>query len=810
MLQDIRYAIRMLRKSPGASAIAVMSLALGIAINTTVFGWIRGILLDPLPGVTDSSRLVTIETVASSGTMIDSSFPDYQTFRDVARQFSGVIAFKERPVGFGSGRSTERAWAMMVTGNYFDVLGVRPALGRFFEANEQDDAPNAHPVAVLGHAIWQARFNADPAVVGRTVLLNKQPYTVIGVAPEAFFGTISGLRFDVFVPLTMQPSLTGSSGLLTNRGNRPLYLLARLRPGATIDQAQAEVTRIAATTAAERPDSNLGITAKLLPVASARRGAQHDLGPLLRILFAVGGLVLLIVCANVANLQLAQAASRQREIGIRLGLGASRLAIVRQLVTEGLVLGAVSGAIGVLLSAWLMDSVRLLLPFVEYPIVVPTTIRGQDVAFAVGASIAASFLFSLVPGIRASGTEIVAAMNIGRQTEDVSTSRIAAALVVAQVALTLVALVSAGLLVRSFVNARRVNPGFNAGNVLLVGVNLSTAGYVRVEGLSYLDRLVTEIRELPGVQRVALAEDVPLGLNGGSWEDLAIDGYVPRTNESMKIYRNLIGPGYFELMGIRLVEGRDFTDLDLRDARRVAIVNQTFARRYFGAASVLGQQFTGWGEAVTIVGVVADSKYHELSESAQPYFFVPLRQFFNASTSVALHVRVAGDPMTVVPTVRSVMRAIDSAVPTDLMTTMASYTSVAYSTQEIAASLLSLLGALALTLSAVGLYGLVAHNVARRRREIGVRMALGATASDILRLVVGHGLALVAVGAAAGGVLTVLGVRVLSSLLVGVSPLDAGAFGVGAGLLVAVTCLASYVPARAAARVDPVRALRAE
>ena len=329
ILQDVRYATRMLRKAPGASAVAIVSLAIGIGINTTVFGWIRNVLFDPLPGVADHHRIVTVETVAPSGTLIDSSYPDYQAWRDHATLLSGVIAFKERPVGVGvAGRgddaNAERAWAMLVSGNYFDVLGVRPALGRFFEGDEQRDTFDAHPVAVLAHAMWRRRFNADPAVVGRTIALNRRPYTVIGVAPDGFHGTITGLQFDLFVPLTMQASLTGGGQWLANGHARALYLFARLTPGATIEQARDEVRALAAARARERPDVNRDISATLLPLDEARRGSQHELGPLLKILMAVGALLLLIVCANVANLQLARAAARRREIGVRLGLGATR------------------------------------------------------------------------------------------------------------------------------------------------------------------------------------------------------------------------------------------------------------------------------------------------------------------------------------------------------------------------------------------------------------------------------------------------------------------------------------------------------
>jgi predicted permease len=810
LIHDVKFSLRMLRKSPGATSVAIISLAVGIGIITTVFGWIRGVLINPLPGVADSARIVTVETIAPSGEMIDTSYPDYQTVRDQTTLLSGVIAFKEQPVGIGTATSTERAWAMLVSGNYFGVLGIKPALGRFFQGDEQGDTLDRHTVAVLSHSMWRARFGADRRIVGQTIALNRKPYTIIGVAPEGFLGTITGLRFDLYVPLTTQATLTGSGNWLPRRASRPLYLFARMKPGVAIEGARAEVVRIAATAAEQFPETNRGISATLLPLAEARRGVQRELGTLLKILFAVAAFVMLIVCANVANLQLARGTARRLEIAVRLGLGASRRVIVRQLMTEGIVLGLFAGALGVLVSAWLVDSLRFFVPFIEYSVVLPATINVPELAFAVGASVLASLLFALAPAFRTASAATGSAITLGRQTEDAQTSRIGAMLVAAQVALALTALVAAGLLIRSFDNARRAYPGFDARNVLLVGINLSTAAYSRDEGLRYLERTVDRVAALPGVRRVSIAEDVPLGFDGGAWEDLAIDGYVPRATENMKIYRNLVAPGYFDLMGIRLIDGRDFTDRDTRDTAGVAIVNETFAARYFGRGSAIGRRFTAFGRPVTVVGLVADSKYHALSEAAQPYFYVPLRQLFGAGTGVGLHVQTAGDPMAAAPAVRDAMRQVDPAVPTDLVTTLAEYTSAAFFAQQIAAALLSILGGLALALSAIGLYSLIAYRVVRRRREIGVRMALGATARDIQRLIVGRGLTVVAWGLAAGLALALATTRVLASLLFGVSPLDAVVLAGAAALLVTISVLASYIPGRAAARVDPIAALRAE
>ena len=774
--------------------------------------------------------------------MIDASYPDFRDYRDRSRLLDGVIAFKERPLGLGEDTRTERVWAMMVSGNYFDVLGVKPALGRFFAGDEQGDTFDAAPVAVLSDALWKLRFNANPGIVGQTVRLNRRNYTVIGVAPESFYGTITGLRFDLYVPLTMQASLTGNSQWLSNRSSRPLYLFGRLKPGVTIEQGRAEVRSIATALGDEFPRTNKGLSATMLALADARRGAQSDLGALLRILLALGAFVLLIVCANLTNLQLARATIRQREIAVRFGLGASRSRLVRQLLTESLVISLVAGASALLLTAWMVDFLKLLVPFVEYPIMLASSVGTREVAFATAASVMSAVLVGLVPALRLSAGNIAETLKSGgRQTAgDSRTGRLRAGLVVAEVALAMVALVSAGLLVRSFENARRVHPGFEPRGVLLAGINLSTGGYDRERGLLYLDEVRRRVRALPGVEAVSVAEDAPLGFNGGSWEDVAIEGYAPAANEDMKLYRNLVAPQYFDVMKIGLLEGRDFTDQDRGETMPVAIVNREFARRYFEGRSPIGRHFTGWGRQITIVGMAETTRYHTLSEGAQPYFYVPLRQRFGAGTGVALHVRVAqnpasekgavplfrrlfpekgvrplfpdvtGDPAQVTASVRRELQAIDPAMPPPLTVTLVDYMGAAYFAQRTAALLLGVLAVLALVLASVGLYSLVSFGVSRRRQEIGVRIALGAASADILRLILTEGARMAAAGVAVGALLALAGTRALGSLLFGVSPIDLPTLGAAAILLAVVAVAASYVPARSAARTDPMAALRAE
>jgi len=809
-LQDVRFAVRMLRKAPGATAVAVLSLALAIAVNTTVFSWVRGVLLNPVPGAHRATELVTIETVAPSGEMIDSSYPDYREFRDRARQLSGVIAFKELPLALGVDESSERVWAMMTSGNYFDVLGVRPALGRFFQGAEQGDEFNAAPVAVLGHQLWMRRFNGDPAIIGRPVMLNRRPFTVIGVAPAEFVGTITGLRFDLYVPLTMQQALTGGSQWLAKRGSRPLYLFARLAPGVSLPRARSEVTTIAAALAKEFPASNQGLSATSLRMADARRGAQSDLGVVLRTLLAVGGLVLLIVTANVTNLQLARATTRFRELGLRLGLGATRARLVRQLMIESITLAVVAGVVGVLLSAWLVEALTLLVPFVEYPIALSTTLGAKDLLFAVAVTVAGAVMIGLWPALRVSATNLADVLKPGGRHGglDPRTSRMRTFLVVGEVALAMVSLVCAGLLVRSFENTRRVSPGFEPRGVVLCGINLSIGGYDLEGARGYIQRARERVGAIPGVRSVAFAGDVPLGFNGGSWEDLTVDGYVPTASENMKIYRNPVSPGYFDLMRIARIEGRDFTELDTPASPAVAIVNQEFARRYFAGQSPVGRTFRGWGRSWRIVGEVATTKYHQLTESPQPYFYVPLAQTFTPAAGLALHVRTDRDPAAIERAVVAELRRIDPRLPAPITVTLKDYIAGATFTARAAATLLAALAVMAVVLAAVGLYSLIAFGVAVRRQEIGVRMALGAAASDILHLVVRDGILMGGGGVVAGTMLAVGATRALGSLLFGVGPLDPSTLVASAALLGLIALLASSVPAGSAARTDPMVALR--
>ncbi len=807
--QDARYAVRVLRRSPGVSTIAVLSLAIGIGASTAAYTWMHAVLLDPLPGVPAASDLVAVESVTPAGTYIDSSWLDYLDLRDRSRSFDGVLAFTDRPLRLGPDDASTRVWALFVSGNYFDVLRLTPEAGRFFAPDEQRDRPGGAPVVIISDALWTTRFARSPSAIGATLRLNRQVLTVVGVAPAAFRGTVTGLAYDVYVPLMMESTLSQSGDWLANRSSRPLKILGRRRSDVSLVRANEDVASIARALIQEHPESNADVRAAALPFVDAPYGAQHDLGPLVIVLLALGGFVLLIVSANVSSLLLAQAVGRQREVAVRLAVGATPGRIVRQLLVEAIVLALAGGAAGVLVAAWASHGFAALLPATELPIAIGGGLDPQALTFTLGLSLVVALLFGVLPAMAARRVRVSDSLTAARGSTAGPRARwLRHSLVVVELTLAVVALVGSGLLLRTFQNARAVDPGFDERHVLIVGFDLGSSGYTRETGLAFQDRLVERLRTMPGVTDVSIAEDVPLGFSLGSWETLDVDGYVPQPSENMKIYRNLVSPGYFATMKIPIVSGRDFTDRDDANASAVAVVNQTFATRYFGGADPIGRRFTGWGHAITIVGVARDIKVAELSEPATPYFWVPMRQYYRPSTGFGVHVRTAGDPLTALPDVQRAVRELNPAVPTDLVVTLDRYTSAALFTRRVAALLGSILGAVALLLAAIGLYGVLAYAVAQRTREIGLRVALGAPRHRVIALVLGQTAMLVAAGLALGFAGAAGLGRLLESLLIGIHPADVPTRLVVAAAMATMAAVAAYVPARRALAVDPLIALR--
>jgi predicted permease len=807
--QDLRYAVRMLARHPGFTIVAVLSLALGIGANATVFGWVRGILLEPLPGVRDVGRLVVPAFSSREDAERSLSYPDYEDYRDRNSVFSGFIVHDMQALSLGHDDRAERIWGEMVSGNYFDLLGVRPQQGRAF-LPEEDATPGTHPVVVLSHALWQRSFGGDPATVGRIIQLNKHPFTVIGIAPAGFQGTEVGLGLDAWIPMMMHAVMQEGGDRLEERGNRWLDALARLKPGATLDQAEAEMRTLARHLNDEHPDTNIGIDVALHPLWRSPQGATRVLGPVLLMLMAAVGAVLLIACANVANLLMVRATGRQREIAIRLSLGAGRWRLIRMLLTESLLLALAGGVLAVVMALWTSDALRLFVPRTDFPVSLSIGVDRGVLLFTLLLSLLTGALFGLAPALQASRPDLVRSLKqeSAATTAGRSTGRLRSLLVVAQVSLSLVLLVLAGLFLRSVQKARGMDPGFNPQNVLLASIDLFPNGYEPDQGRELYDRIRERIGALPGVRAVSLARRTPLGLGGSSSTNFTVEGYQPAEGEIPTAFYNMVGPDYFRTMEIPIARGREFTPADRRGSQGVLIVNESLAERYWPGEDPIGRRIAFGEDFYPIVGVARDSKYHRLDDAGVPYVYFPLMQFFRSD--VAILVRTAGDPESHAGDVRGAIASLDPTLPVFGVMPLEASIAPASLQQRIAGSLLAVFGCLALGLASIGLYGVLSYVAGQRTHEIGIRMALGARRRDALRLILGQGMVLAAVGLGAGLAVSFAVTRLAASLLYGVSATDPAVFTAVVLLLAAVALGACYVPAHRAAKVNPLVALRYE
>lgn len=805
LLNALRYTVRVFLKSPGFLTIAVLSIALGTSATTTVFSWIQSLLLNPLPGVEQGHRLVTLETTAS-GSYIDTSYPDFRDYRDRAKVLSGVAVFKDARLAMGEGEQSRWVSAEVVSGNFFDVLGVKPQVGRFFSSEEQKEVPDTYAVSVISHKLWENSFHSDPLIVGKTVKFNGYPFYVVGVAPNGFKGSIVGASFDVWLPVMMVKELSGGNWLNT-RSARPLHVIARLAPGVDISSAQREITNIAHQLQQDNPKENEGTAAVLLPVWKAPYGAQSILRTLLGVLMGAAVVVLLIVCSNVANLLLVRAVAREKEISTRLALGATRRQIIGQLLTESLVLSCIGTAVGLLLTYLTKDSLKFLIPPTDKPLALSSSIDSSVLAFSILIAIVAAVLFGLAPAFKATKVNLTETLNQGGRGGSSGRSKLRGAFVISAVAFGLVATIGAGLFLQSFRNAKRINLGFDPDNVLLVGLDLSQNQMTRDQGVAFYHRLREELKGLPGVRAVSYANDVPLGFGGGSWDEIGVEGYQPQHGESMKVYRNIVSPGYFDLMKIPLVQGRDFTDSD--DGKtNVMVVNETFAKRYFGNAIPLGRMVHVWNTPVTIIGVVKDLKYRSLQEPPQPYMYYSLAESYRQG--MALHIKTAADPHQLLSEVERKVKEINPNISTFIAMSLEEYVGASFYSQKLAAILLSILGGIGLLLAVLGVYGVTAYSVNQQTREFGIRMALGAQRHHVIGLVMRRGLVLASAGIVLGLAAAIILGRVASSLLFAIGGTDVVTLVGASAVLSGAVLLACFFPSRRATRIDPLRALRYE
>jgi predicted permease len=813
IVQDIRYGIRLLAKNPGFTAVAVLTLAIGIGASTTVFSWIDSVLLRPLPGVERPNELVAVENFAPDGTFLTTSFLDYRDYRDHLTSLAGIAATQIEPLSIGSEPHAQQVWGEMVTGNYFAVLGVKPILGRVFSSDEYGDKPNAYPLAVISSRLWESHFNSDPSVVGKTIRVNQHDLTIVGVAPPDFRGTLSGLAFDVWIPFMMHPQIQGvGEWMLGDRQTRQLVCIARLKPGVTLAQARSETSALALFMSKANVPEDAGVSASVLPLWQSHAGAQSLLLKPLGILMAVCVVVLLIACANVGNLLLARFTAREREFSVRLALGAGRARLARQVLTETLLLAAAGGLCGVALAEWMGGALQYMVPHIQFPAALDVRVNGQALLFTLLVCVAAALLSGFVPALQVTRTDLNDSLKEGGRTGSGSpkSHRLRGVLVVTELSLAVVALVCAGLLLRTFDAVRRTNPKFDPDHVLMSRFFISTSGYSLEQRKQFCERLGEKLEAEPGVTDVAYSDVEPLGVFAGWWEPTEVEGYVPSTGENMKIYRSVVSPGYFGVMRIPLLEGRDFTEQDDETRTRVMIVNQTFVKRFFGGRDPIGRKVHGWGEWFTVIGEVKDSKYKTLTEAPLPYFYVPFRQIYRADMGLAFYIRTRTDPRDAIATMRRDVRSIDPNVAMVGAVPLAEHIVETLFAEKVAASLLSALGGLSLLLAAVGLYSVMAYSVTQRTHEMGIRMALGAEPMHVLKLVVSQGLTLTLIGIGAGLVAALAFTRLLASFLYGTTPTDPMTFITVCFLLASVALLASYIPARRATKVDPMVALRYE
>jgi predicted permease len=807
--QDIRYGFRMLLKSPGFTIIAILTLALGIGANSTVFSWINATLLTPIPGMTHPSQVVSIVRGAQ-GDVESLSYPDFKDLCDRSRSFSSMTAFGLQPMSLTGQGKPVRVWGEVVSANYFHVLDVHPMFGRGFLPSE-DSAPNGAPVAVISYRLWQGHFGGNPSIIGTTVHIDTHPFTIVGVAPPVFQGSYTGLRTDLWVPIVMVPELDPDGGnRLNERGTGWLVADGRLRPGVTGLQAQGELNALAQEIARQFPDSHKGgFQITLYPLWRAPEGGNAEFSILLPILMALAGVVLLLACANIANLLLARSVSRQKEIAVRLSLGASRFRLVRQLFVENLIMALIGGALALVVTIWMARRFMDLAPISNLPVYVFVPVDRTVILATLFISVLTCCLFGIFPAFRASAISPVSILKNesggiagGRRKAWLSNS-----LAIAQILLSLLLLVSAGLFIRSFRAEQDFNVGFNPKNVLLATYDLYASGFSDATGIAFDQQVLATVRSFPGVQSASLANWTPLGFSNNS-DSFLPEGYVPGPDEVVQAGVNIVSPGYFSTMQIPILSGRDFSPADSTGSQKVVIINDTLANRYWRNQDALGKRVkveSGWA---TVIGIVRTTEYYDLNEKPQPFISLPLYQFY--SSEVILHVRTAGAPLASASAVTDAIHHLNGDLPVYDVSTLEARTKTASFVQHMAGTFVGAFAVLALILGAVGIYGLISYSTRQRTREIGIRMALGARPRDVLRLVLGQGMWLTGVGLALGVLASLAVARLMSSLLFGVSASDPLTYVAVVLLLTFVALLASYIPARRATKLDPLLALRCE
>jgi predicted permease len=807
LIRDIRYGLRSFARSPGLTAVLLVTLAVGTGANATVFSFVDALLFRPAEGVANPSRLVEIFTSDFSSTPYgDSSYPDFLSMRSALTSFERVAAEQNDAVtAIRIGDEAERASVSRVTGEFFATVGVRPAIGRLL--GPEDATPGAPRVAVIGHELWQRGFEAAEGILGRQVTIDGHQYGIVGVAAPRFTGLDLGRRLDVWIPLDPPPDTPDE------RGNRGYRVVGRLKDDATIAQAQAEISTLAARLASTFPRSNLGTQQApnaprpMVAVRHARLDPETrtQIAVLGGIMLAATGLVLAIACANVASLLLSRATTRNGEMAVRLALGANRADLVRQLVTESLILAAGGAGLGVLFSLWTVGALPSFFP-PEIARLLDARVDGRVFAFTFAIAMVSGLVFGLVPAIQTRRPDVIAGLrgDSARTQGPPTGARIRNAMVIAQVALSCILVVSTALLGRSLGNALRADFGFGARNVVIAYVDIPPGDLDEAGGQEYFRQLVTDVRGLPGVEAAGLVSALPLAPGGRRRFDF--DGYQPQPNESMEINLNVVSEAYFATMRVPILKGRVFDARDTLQSQRVVVVNDVLASRYFGGDAVGRRSVASNGDELEIVGVVRTGRYRSLEGTPLPIVYYPLSQSYRSR--ISLVARTTDDPRRHVETIARTMRGVRSSVPVFRSMTLDTYMGEALAVERLATALVSTCGAMALVLALVGVYGVMAFAVVRRRLEIGVRLALGARPRQIIRLVFAEGLRLTAIGVAIGLAIGAALPLLLSFFLFDVGALDGLSLIVAPPALALVATLAAIAPVRRALGVDPMIVLR--
>ena len=809
LTQDIRYAVRMLLKNPGFTFVALIAVALGIGANSAMFSVINAVLLRPLP-YHEPDRLVTIweESPQRDLYEIPVSLADFNDWVAQNHVFEHISAYTFTNLNLSGAGEPARLLTIRSSANLFSLVGAAPLLGRPFLP--EDDREGANRVVILSQALWQSRFGSDSGIVGQSLTLNNQSYTVVGVMPADFqfpvgfgyLGKVLNDPIDLYVPIAATSKETG-------RGSYAFFSMGRLKPGVTIEQARAEMTTIESQIEQQYPGSNTGIGISLIPT---HEQTVKEIRPALLVLLGAVAFLLLIACTNIANILLARAASRQKEIAIRTALGASRLRVLRLLLTESVILSLVGGSLGLLLALWGTDALMALAPD-NIPRMNEVGVDTRVFGFTLAISLLTGIVFGLIPALHASKPDLNETLKEGSRgsTGGGAGKRIRSGLVAVEVALSLVLLIGAGLMIKSFLRLQQTSLGFNPDNVLAVSVSLSRTKYPEGhQQVAFFQAALERLQLLNGVQSAATTSGLPLTLSV-SGSDFRIEGRPePEPGKEMIINTRSVSPGYFRTLGISMIKGRDFSDTDKSDAPKAAIINNDLARIYFSGEDPIGKRITfDEGESwLSIVGMIEDVKQLGLDSTAKPEVYFPYLQAPERSVSIV--VRTTSSPLSMVAVMRSQIQEIDKDLPIAEVKTMRQLLSESISGRRFNMLLLTVFATLALVLAAVGIYGVMSYSVSQRTHEIGIRMALGARTSEVLRLVVGQGMVLTAAGLGAGVIASLFLTRLMESMLFGVTATDPITFLAVSVLLAGVALAACFVPARRAAKVDPMVALRYE